>query len=236
MQIDYNVSGSDRKQLVAAIADYTGEKPKYLGAPGFAYQVGPFTISVDGKVTFEEISLAAPLIRFLREKGFQAEDPLAECVADEDEAVAEESSDAEESGICISMPRSIFTDSALENLKALVAAKGTLIKKVLGVADLPVEITDEKVSFPWFPAEPTPDELKAYDAFICKLCEMARFQKRVNAKEKDTDNEKYAFRCFLLRLGFIGNEYKSERKILLRNLTGSSAFRSGQRSEVESCE
>lgn len=236
MQIDYNASGSDRKQLVAAIADYTGEKPKYLGAPGFAYQVGPFTISVDGKVTFEEISLAAPLIRFLREKGFQAEDPLAECVADEDEAVAEESSDAEESGICISMPRSIFTDSALENLKALVAAKGTLIKKALGVADLPVEITDEKVSFPWFPAVPTPDELKAYDAFICKLCEMARFQKRVNAKEKDADNEKYAFRCFLLRLGFIGNEYKSERKILLRNLTGSSAFRSGQRTEVESCE
>ena len=46
------------------------------------------------------------------------------------------------------------------------------------------------------------------------------------------DNEKYAFRCFLLRLGFIGNEYKSQRKILLRNLTGSSAFKSGSRKEV----
>ena len=44
---------------------------------------------------------------------------------------------------------------------------------------------------------------------------------------KETDNDKYAFRCFLLRLGFIGSEYKSERKILLRNLTGSSAFRNG---------
>ena len=52
MIINYNVSGSDRKQLVAAIAEHTGEKAKYLGAPGFAYQIGGFTVSVDGKVTF----------------------------------------------------------------------------------------------------------------------------------------------------------------------------------------
>lgn len=38
--------------------------------------------------------------------------------------------------------------------------------------------------------------MKAYDTFICKLCEMARNQKRINATEKPTNNEKYAFRCF----------------------------------------
>lgn len=234
MQIDYNVSGSDRKQLVAAIAQHTGEKPKYLGAPGFAYQVGGFSISVDGKVTIEDNSTAAALIRFLREKGFQAEDPLADCIEDE---MAEDPVEVDEPcGICISMPRSLFTDSNLENLKALVTAKANLIKKALGTEDLPIEVTDSKVSFPWFPGTPTPEELKAYDTFICKLCEMARNAKRVNAKEKDTDNEKYAFRCFLLRLGFIGAEFKTERKILLRNLTGSSAFRSGQPKEVEVCE
>ena len=43
------------------------------------------------------------------------------------------------------------------------------------------------------------------------------------------DNEKYAFRCFLLRLGMIGNAYKESRKILLQNLIGSSAFKSGHR-------
>lgn len=58
---------------------------------------------------------------------------------------------------------------------------------------------------------------------------MARNQKRVTAKEKETDNNKYAFRCFLLRLGFIGAEFKDERKILLRKLTGSSAFKNGKR-------
>jgi len=235
MIINYNVSGSDRKQLVAAIAQHTGEKAKYLGAPGFAYQVGGFTISVDGKVTIEDNSAAAALIRFLREKGFQAEDPLADCI--EEDAPAEEQTEAEEiTGVCISMPRSLFTDSALENLMALVAAKGNLIKKALGTDELPIEVTDTKVSFPWFVGTPAPEELKTYDTFICKLCEMARNAKRVNAKEKDTDNEKYAFRCFLLRLGFIGAEFKTERKILLRNLTGSSAFRSGQPKEVEVCE
>ena len=140
-----------------------------------------------------------------------------------------DSTDAEEEpcAVCISMPKSLFTDSNLENLKALIAAKGSLIKKALGVSGLPLEITDAKVSFPWFPATPTPDEMNAYDTFICKLCEMARNQKRVSAAEKPTDNEKYAFRCFLLRLGFIGAEYKTARKILLKNLSGSSAFKNG---------
>ena len=53
---------------------------------------------------------------------------------------------------------------------------------------------------------------------------MAKQNLRIKAQPKEVDNEKYAFRCFLLRLSFIGPEYKSERKILLSNLTGSSAF------------
>ena len=84
----------------------------------------------------------------------------------------------------------------------------------------------------WFAGTPTPEEVKAYDHFICALCEMARNQKRITAKERDTGNDKYAFRCFLLRLGFIGPEFKQERKILLRNLTGSSAFRAVPQKEV----
>ena len=47
-------------------------------------------------------------------------------------------------------------------------------------------------------------------------------------KPDASDNEKYAFRCFLLRLGMIGADYKAARKVLLRRLTGSSAFRHGK--------
>lgn len=135
----------------------------------------------------------------------------------------------EDIGLVIEMPRSSFTETALENLKRLVESKGSLIKKALGVKILELEITDDKVRFPWFEDGTDPDAVKAYSHFVTALCEMARMQKRVTAKEKDTDNEKYAFRCFLLRLGFIGDEYKAARKILLRNLTGSAAFKNGQK-------
>ena len=129
--------------------------------------------------------------------------------------------------LAIEMPRSSFTDGALENLKRLVASKSSLIKKALGAETLELDLTDDKVRFPWFEHASDPQTVKAYTHFVAALCEMAKTQKRVTAKEKETDNEKYAFRCFLLRLGFIGDEYKEIRRTLLRNLTGSAAFRTG---------
>lgn len=226
MTITINATGAERKRLVQTIAQWLGCEAKYLGVPSCAYQVDFFTIEKNGSLTFDDSAdseVIESLLQHIYDEGFDIDQSHTE---DEEEIT----------GVCISMPRSLFTDSTLENLKALIAAKGNLIKKALGVDDLPIEVTDEKVSFPWFPAVPTPEELKSYDTFICKLCEMARNAKRVVAKEKETDNDKYAFRCFLLRLGFIGAEFKTERKILLRNLAGSSAFKSGQPKEVEVCE
>ena len=226
MTITINAQGAERKRLVQTIARWLGCEAKYLGVPSCAYQVDYFTIEKNGSLTFDDSADSEVIERLLQhiyDEGFDIDQSHAE---DEEEIT----------GVCISMPRSFFTDSNLENLKAIIAAKGNLIKKALGADDLPIEVTEFKVSFPWFPAGYTPDELNTYGQFIEKLCEMARNQKRVTAKEKEMDNEKYAFRCFLLRLGFIGNEYKVARKILLRNLTGSSAFRSGQPKEVEVCE
>ena len=132
-------------------------------------------------------------------------------------------------GLTVSLPRESFTDAALENLHRLVDAKAALIKKALAVESLPVETDAEKVSFPWFADGQDGDAAKAYTHFITALCDMARKQKRVTAKERPADNEKYAFRCFLLRLGFIGEEYKGERKVLLKNLSGNGSFKSGAR-------
>ena len=226
MTITINAQGAERKRLVQTIARWLGCKAKYLGVPSCAYQMDYFTVEKNGNLSFDDSADSEVIERLLQhiyDEGF-----------DIDQSHTEDKKEI--TGVCISMPRSLFTDSNLENLKAIVAAKGNLIKKALGTDELPVEVTDTKVSFPWFEGTPTSDELKAYDTFICKLCEMARNQKRVSAKEKEVDNEKYAFRCFLLRLGFIGAEFKVERKILLRNLAGSSAFRSSQPKEVEVCE
>lgn len=85
---------------------------------------------------------------------------------------------------------------------------------------------------PWFTLTGDENEATAYAQFITALVDMAATQKRVTAKAKELDNEKYAFRCVLLRLGFIGDDYKETRKILLRNLSGNSARKAGHKSTV----
>ncbi len=139
-------------------------------------------------------------------------------------------------GLVIEMPRSSISDTALENLKRLVESKATLIKKALGADCLKIELADELIHFPWFECVPEPDVISATTHFVEKMLDAAKSQKRVTAKEKETDNEKYAFRCFLLRLGFIGDEYKETRRVLLRNLSGSAAFRSGTKKGLSSDE
>ena len=132
-----------------------------------------------------------------------------------------------------SIPRDSLPGDKLENLKNLIEATADLIKQALSVEELPVEEDDEKITFPWFHGRIGADEAKAYTDFISKLTDMAKNQQRVTAKPGEVENPRYAFRCFLLRLGFIGSEYKTDRKILLRNLSGSSAFKAGTRKGEE---
>ena len=224
MTINYNRTGADRKPLVIAISAITGAEAKYLGAPTFAYQVDYFTIDRNGGVSFDDRADSEEvenLIERLHGMGFEAEP-----VEGWDAAPAE----SQGCNLTVTLPAASLPAEALVNLTNLLAAKGRLICKALGVEALPVEVGTDTVSFPWFEGrELDADEVKAYTHLIAALCDMARNQKRITAKEKVTDNDKYAFRCFLLRLGFIGAEFKDERKVLLRNLSGNSAFTSGQR-------
>ena len=130
--------------------------------------------------------------------------------------------------LTISLPLDGFSESALKNLRRLVESKKTLLMHSIGADALPIEVTDKIVSFPWFPFTAEPDEVTAYTQLVTALCEMAKNQKHITAKDTTPENEKYAFRCFLLRLGFIGKEYSATRKILLRNLPGNTAFKGGQ--------
>jgi hypothetical protein len=102
-----------------------------------------------------------------------------------------------------------------------------LLQKAIGADDLPIAIDGEAISFPWFNVNATSEEITAYTQLIAKLCNMAKQQQRILATDKPVDNEKYAFRCFLLRLGFIGEEYAENRKILLQNLSGNGSHKSG---------
>ena len=212
MEIKYNVTGPDRKRLVQAIEQILESDAKYLGVPSCAYQVDNFTISKDGILSFDDktnSSEAEQLIERLSEMGFEAE--------------IEEVTDA----LCMELPLKDTTDAAIDNLRRMVDSKATLIKKALGADSLEIEVTEERIRFPWFDRIPEPEVISATAHFLGHMLDAAKSHKRVTAKEKETDNEKYAFRCFLLRLGFIGDEFKETRRTLLRNLTGSAAFRTG---------
>jgi hypothetical protein len=223
MKINYNVTGEQRKELVKAIGAILQVKPVYKKMPTCAYEIGDITVDKEGTLICEDDAKAERIAHNLIADGFTA---AAVVKSASEEAAPTEEVDAPDS-LTISMPKDGFTDEAMANLKHLVESKATLIKKALSAENLAIMVEDDKISFPWFSGFPAPEEISAYAKFIGRLCGMAKTQKRVTAKGKDVDNEKYAFRCFLLRLGFIGAEYKADRKILLKNLTGSSAFKGG---------
>ena len=261
MKINYNVTGPTRKALVAAISQELNAPTKYLGAPTFAYEVGEYYIDKNGMLEGEDNPGLVADLQGLHDfkaitKEYDASFPEAEPIPEDiqipyeaalggrvspyndyDEPPAYAKPDQSEEGeinrLTIELPRSAFTDSALENLKRLVESKSSLIKKALGTNCLPIIIGEETVSFPWFQGDLTPEAVKACTHFVTALCDMAKKQKRVNATEKNVENEQYAFRCFLLRLGFVGPEYKSDRKFLLKNLSGNSAFRDGTPAKAE---
>jgi len=75
-------------------------------------------------------------------------------------------------------------------------------------------------------------QLKSYIQFCLALSEMAKSAKGASSKPQQTENKKFAMRTWLLRLGFIGEEFKTARETLTKNLSGDAAFRSGCRPEA----
>ena len=232
MRIEFHRTGAERKALVTAIGEILEARPKYKGMPSAAYEIDYYTVTKDGTVEFDDRTDSEEvenLLEQLADRGIVA--APAEMAQAWLNARAEELSKASETepqeanvGLTVEIP---LDKVSLGNLTKLLEAKGKLIRKALGISELSFEIMEDRVAFPWFEELPDSDAAKAYTHFISALCEMSRNAKRVTATEKPVENEKYAFRCFLLRLGFIGSEYKAERKILLKNLTGSSAFKDG---------
>ncbi len=231
MNAKTNAQGKERKNLVKAIAGVTGQAAKYNGAPAFTYTVGNYTVERDGSITTEDEAGMKTLAAALREQGFEIEMPEP---AEEKESEAEEEMTTD--SWTLTMPREDFTETQVDNLEKIIASKAGLIRKALDCEDPIVILTEDRVVFPWFKRMLGSGESMAVMQFITALCRMAKNAKRITAKEKEVPNEKYAFRCFLLRLGFIGAEYKETRKRLLERLEGSSAFRTPEEEKAETAE
>jgi hypothetical protein len=271
MNIDYKVTGADRKAMVKVIEKASGLKAKYLFTPTYAFEIGPYMVSRYG--VFSDSEEADPdttkkILEALTEEGYEGEnteDNTCTTTAEEshgdtqDEVAApsetpapaaekpqeapEESQPeelqapatenatkptAEPTGLSISLP----LDSVdTEKLSKILESKGKLIRKALGTETTDFTASGNKVTFSWFSSIPDADTADAATKLIAAIGKMSKNAKRITMTEADVESEKYAFRGFLIRLGFSGSEYKATRKRLLQNLSGASAFRSKEEAD-----
>ena len=207
MTIAFHLTGEKRKSLVKAISEILEIPAEYQYMPTCAYKIGEcYTVTKEGNL---EISDSADkketehLMEELKKRGYDI---------------------PTENRLMVQMPADFFDEHTLGNLQQICENKAALFKYAFQTDSLDIISSDEKVEFPWFKVEQDGDA-DACCTFISMLCEFAKNQSRINRKPDTSDNPKYTMRCFLIRLGMVGAEFKTARKVILRNLTGNSAFR-----------
>ena len=215
MTIAFHLTGEKRKALVNTISEIIGIQAVYQFMPTCAYKIGEYyTVTKEGNL---EISDSADsketehLTEELKKRGYDI---------------------PTENRLTIQMPADFFDEHTLSNLRQICENKAALFQAAFQTDSLDIISSDEKVEFPWFKVEQDGDA-DAYCTFISMLCEFAKNQSHINRKPDTSDNPKYTMRCFLIRLGMVGAEFKAARKAILRNLTGNSAFsKAGNSNEV----
>ncbi|CAB0518398.1 hypothetical protein BSR28_08725 [Boudabousia liubingyangii] len=195
-----------RKKLAQLLADHLGVKATYLGTPSFAYQIGDATLDRDWTLYLPDGIEAQAVLESAHKAGFATTDPG-------------------EVALTVTMPTPGWSERTRANLEALLAAKGPLIARALGIPATPVEFTDDTVAFPWFASMPGDDTRDAAITLLAAICQRAQEATRISSKPSAPGNDKYTMRCFLLSLGFIGPEHKQARRILLADLEGNAAWR-----------
>lgn len=210
MKIDYHLTGNDRKELVQNISEIIGQTARYLYMPSCAYSIGDFyTVTREGDLDISDDADEKEIQHLLEEL---------------DSRGYSRSTDESANKLTVQMPLDSLSERTLNRVRRIIENKGELFKSAFQTDSLEIQTTEKTIDFPWFTVEQNGDA-DAYCTFISTLCEFAKNRNRINYKPDTSDNEKYAFRCFLIRIGMVGTEYKAARKVLLRNLTGSSAFR-----------
>ena len=181
-EIDFKVKGEERKKLAYAIGELLEMPVKYTRTPKFDYLIGSNVLDKNGVFhAFEDMTES--MLELVLERFYKGE-PIQQSEQREDET---EEADV----LSISVPRNMFTDGKLENLQKLIEGKQTLFKHAFRVEQLQVAITENQVSFPWFPLASEPDAVSAYTEFISKLCELAIKLKRVALKDKEVENTEF---------------------------------------------
>lgn len=243
--MEIKTAAANRKDLVKAIEQFTGERSVYLGPPTFAYRIGDFMVDRNSTVSTENEEKAGELEAMLAAQGFGAETEEAETEAGTDSTT-------------IKIPLGTDSTQAVINTVNLLHAKQYLINRAVGAERFKVSdalitslentqfttaeeaaahimqtegygfgfsFEDGCIVFSGFPYSGDSTKVKAYAELAAAMVKQAKEQKRISPKETIEENEKYYMRVWLVRLGLDGKEAKETRKALLDNLKGHTAFR-----------
>ena len=245
--LSQKITGQERKVIAGVIAEAISEEVKYLGPPTFSYMVGGWTIEKSGNVRTPEIEFAGlheakTIFEALENAGLKAEGALSIMLSASEHTGGTLRNliniiRSKEKLICkaLNWDGEIVSPGLVEVLNSTPIdtvedfmrvynsgqeAGSFTSDNALWLAGLP-----DNVCFSFYNASLNLEELKAYVMLSLRINEQSKMQKYASVKQKEAENEKYALRCFLLRLGFIGDEYKSERKVLLSRLEGNGSFK-----------
>lgn len=242
MRID--TSAQNRKDVVKAISELTGETARYVGPPTFSYQIGTFLVDREGFTETENEEEGMKILNGLREIGLIKRDGKVELIN-------------------IEVPTAGMDGGHFRNLIFLIHSKQYLINRSFSkeIFQIPrnlieelegTEISDKEQFIHIFrqskdnckgidfsegsavfslPTENDPEILRAFTELVVMMVKQAREQKRINHKETIVENEKYYMRVWLLRLGFGGTGGKATRRIIMKNLKGHSAFRTQEEAQ-----
>lgn len=232
----------DRKETVKILGEHFGVKPEYMGVPSFAYKIetpeGIIIVDKNGKIKNSkgvEVELQGLLNNF-QEEPIKGENIVAEVTFPM----------AGHTGITLRNLINMISSKQTLIKKALDIETDIVTKefveginnvRIVGIEDFKTAVLEigagrcPGISFDFEKETLEFKFIKGFenaeiaDQFAEALNESSKKFKHSSPKERQTDNEKYTFRTWLLRLGFIGDRYKDARNQLLRNLGGNSAFR-----------
>jgi hypothetical protein len=227
-----------RKELAHKLAQYLEVTPVYLAAPSFAYQVGAYTIDRQGRI-LDSTGQVVELEDLLADT---KEEPVLETTALEIEIPLEGYQGQSLRNLLhiiyskqplIKKALDLDTDLVSEEIITALDQRPMVtlehFQKAMEGRNCPgidFDFAKETITFKLGQGGDDPEKVEAATQLLGLVNLSARrLKQNASAKTKPTDNEKYTFRTWLLRLGMIGEEYKTARKVLLQNLSGNSAFR-----------
>jgi len=230
----FKVKGTERKIIAQLIGAATNQAATYVGPPSFAYEIGSIAIDRAGTISAPLDEHFESVLTGLRENGIEAEGALAITIPQKDHTgvslrnlVNIISSKEKLLNKALGRSRQIIPPEIVEAVNAIRLEEADDFAqaiKDMSTGAISFDFNLKTITFSFYIASLEADTIKAYAALSTALDQQAKQHKYTSFLQKEVDNEKYAFRCFLLRLGFIGEEYKSNRKVLLSKLEGNGAY------------